>query len=75
MIQIFGTNKAKPKPNLSDAIVSTDNRIGSIEVKIKKLDAELSVFKGQMAKLRDGPGKVSQSSASRFSRAWTDRRS
>jgi hypothetical protein len=27
-------------------------------VKIKKLDAELGAFKSQMAKLRDGPGKV-----------------
>ncbi|KAK4687638.1 charged multivesicular body protein 5, partial [Tremellales sp. Uapishka_1] len=35
----------------------TDARIGSIEVKVKKLDAELGVFKSQMAKLRDGPGK------------------
>lgn len=27
-------------------------------MKIKKLDAELGAFKNQMAKLRDGPGKV-----------------
>lgn len=33
--------------------------MGSIEVKVKKLDAELGVFKAQMAKMRDGPGKVS----------------
>jgi hypothetical protein len=57
--QIFGSNKAKPKPNLTDAISSTDTRMGSIEVKVKKLDAELGVFKAQMAKMRDGPGKVS----------------
>jgi hypothetical protein len=71
--QIFGSNKAKPKPSLNDAISSvshlftlddcrltpqTDTRIGTIEVKIKKLDAELGAFKAQMAKLRDGPGKV-----------------
>ena len=37
----------------------TDSRMGTIEVKIKKLDAELSAFKQQMAKLREGPGKVS----------------
>jgi hypothetical protein len=35
--------------------------MGSIEVKVKKLDAELGVFKAQMAKMRDGPGKVSRS--------------
>ncbi|ORY24750.1 Snf7 family, partial [Naematelia encephala] len=57
MNRIFGSNKAKPKPSLTDAINSTDSRIGTIEVKIKKLDAELGAFKAQMAKLRDGPGK------------------
>ena len=41
--------------------IQTDTRIGTIEVKIKKLDAELGAFKTQMSKLRDGPGKVSQS--------------
>lgn len=35
----------------------TDARIGSIEVKIKKLDGELSVFKAQLAKMKTGPGK------------------
>jgi len=78
-LQIFGSNKSKPKPNLSDAINSvslslclasssidradlvcsqTDTRIGNIEVKIKKLDGELSVFKTQMSKMKAGPGKV-----------------
>lgn len=57
MNRIFGSGKAKPKPNLGDAINSTDARIGSIEVKIKKLDGELAVFKGQMAKMKNGPGK------------------
>lgn len=41
--------------------IQTDTRIGTIEVKVKKLDAELGAFKAQMSKLRDGPGKVSQS--------------
>ncbi|WVW79294.1 hypothetical protein I302_101261 [Kwoniella bestiolae CBS 10118] len=58
MNRIFGSNKAKPKPSLNDAIQSTDTRMGSIEVKVKKLDAELGVFKGQMAKMREGPGKA-----------------
>ncbi|GHJ87769.1 hypothetical protein NliqN6_4171 [Naganishia liquefaciens] len=57
MNRIFGSGKAKPKPSLQDAISSTDTRIGSIEVKLKKLDGELSVFKGQLAKMRNGPGK------------------
>jgi len=39
--------------------LQTDTRIGNIEVKIKKLDGELSVFKTQMSKMKAGPGKVS----------------
>lgn len=30
----------------------------SVEVKIRKLDAELMRYKDQMSKLRNGPGKV-----------------
>lgn len=58
MNRIFGTGKAKPKPSLTDAIASTDTRVSSLEVKLKKLDAELSVFKNQMSKMREGPGKA-----------------
>jgi hypothetical protein len=36
----------------------TDARSGAIEVKIKKLDGELTRYKEQMSKLRNGPGKV-----------------
>ena len=36
----------------------TDERVATIEVKIRKLDGELSRYKEQMGKLRDGPGKV-----------------
>jgi len=57
MNRIFGTTQKKPKASLADAIASTDNRIASIEVKVKKLDAELGRYKEQMAKLRNGPGK------------------
>ncbi|KAJ7241899.1 hypothetical protein B0H12DRAFT_1023917 [Mycena haematopus] len=58
MNRIFGTSASKkPKPSLQDAIASTDIRMSSIEVKIKKLDGELGRYKEQMAKLRNGPGK------------------
>ncbi|KAG8218565.1 Snf7-domain-containing protein [Butyriboletus roseoflavus] len=58
MNRIFGTSTAKkPKPSLQDAINSTDTRIASIEVNIKKLDGELMRYKEQMNKLRNGPGK------------------
>ncbi|KAJ7590678.1 vacuolar protein sorting-associated protein 60 [Mycena floridula] len=59
MNRIFGSSASKkPKPNLQDAIASTDARMSTIEVKIKKLDAELGRYKEQMSKLRNGPGKA-----------------
>ncbi|KAF8646407.1 hypothetical protein AX16_007272 [Volvariella volvacea WC 439] len=58
MNRIFGTSATrKPKPTLQDAIASTDARMASIEVKIKKLDGELGRYKEQMSKMRNGPGK------------------
>ncbi|KAF8517863.1 hypothetical protein JB92DRAFT_2156673 [Gautieria morchelliformis] len=57
MNRIFGTTTRKPKPNLTDAISSTDARVQSIEVKIRKLDSELGRYKDQLAKMRSGPGK------------------
>ncbi|PPQ77437.1 hypothetical protein CVT25_011019 [Psilocybe cyanescens] len=58
MNRLFGTSASKkPKPSLQDAINSTDARMSSIEVKIRKLDGELGRYKEQMSKLRNGPGK------------------
>uniref|UniRef100_D8PS44 Uncharacterized protein n=1 Tax=Schizophyllum commune (strain H4-8 / FGSC 9210) TaxID=578458 RepID=D8PS44_SCHCM len=58
MNRIFGSSSSrKPKPSLQDAIASTDARVSSIEVKIRKLDGELARYKEQMSKLRNGPGK------------------
>jgi len=58
MNRIFGSSSSKrPKPTLQDAIASTDVRMSSIEVKIRKLDGELGRYKEQMSKLRNGPGK------------------
>ncbi|BFZ60655.1 Vacuolar protein-sorting-associated protein 60 [Saitoella coloradoensis] len=60
MNRIFGASRSKaPKPSITDAIQATDSRIDSIEVKIRKLDAELSVLRDRMSRLRDGPGKNS----------------
>ncbi|BGP14864.1 hypothetical protein JCM10213_003780 [Rhodosporidiobolus nylandii] len=59
MNRLFGSSAgAKPKPSLADAIANTDQRIDSIEVKIRKLDAELTKYRDQMRKMRDGPGKT-----------------
>jgi charged multivesicular body protein 5 len=57
MNRLFGTSKKTPKPSLSDAIAATDTRVDAVEVKIKKLDAELAKYKDQMKKMNDGPGK------------------
>uniref|UniRef100_A0A8H7XYQ0 Charged multivesicular body protein 5 n=1 Tax=Psilocybe cubensis TaxID=181762 RepID=A0A8H7XYQ0_PSICU len=58
MNRLFGTSASKkPKPTLQDAINSTDARMSTIEVKIRKLDGELARYKEQMSKLRNGPGK------------------
>ncbi|KAF9094857.1 hypothetical protein BGX27_001366 [Mortierella sp. AM989] len=59
MHRLFGTNKKTPKPNLTDAITATDLRVDAVEVKIRKLDAELIKYKDQMKKMRDGPAKNS----------------
>ncbi|KAN0063787.1 Vacuolar protein-sorting-associated protein 60 [Thecaphora frezii] len=58
MNRLFGTKAAKPKPSLADAIASTEARADSVEVKTRKLDAELTRYRDQMKKLRDGPGKT-----------------
>ncbi|CAO3668945.1 unnamed protein product [Umbelopsis vinacea] len=58
MNKIFGTLKKVPKATLTDAISSTDLRTDAIEVKIRKLDAELTRYRDQM-KMREGPAKKS----------------
>ncbi|TFK28871.1 hypothetical protein FA15DRAFT_664959 [Coprinopsis marcescibilis] len=59
MNRFFGSSASKkPGPSLQDAIASTDARADAIEVKIRKLDAELGRYKEQMSKLRNGPGKT-----------------
>lgn len=57
MNRLFGSRATKPTPTLTDAIASTESRADSVEVKIRKLDAELSRYSTQMRKMRDGPGK------------------
>ncbi|KAJ3011052.1 UNVERIFIED_CONTAM: hypothetical protein HDU68_001852 [Siphonaria sp. JEL0065] len=58
MNRIFGTSKPKtPGPTVNDAIKSIDERADSVEVKIKRLDAELLKYKEQMGKMREGPAK------------------
>lgn len=60
MNRFFGTGK-KPvaTPTLSDAAGKADARVESIEVKLKRLDADLSRYKDQISKMRDSPAKNS----------------
>lgn len=59
MNRLFGSKTANAKPSLQSAIVSTEQRADGVEVKVRKLDAELGRYRDQMKKMRDGPGKVS----------------
>lgn len=61
MNRLFGSSTPKPKPNLTDAIAATDGRIETAEQKVKKLDVELTKFRDQMKRMKDGPGKVRMS--------------
>ncbi|KAJ3052845.1 hypothetical protein HK097_005572 [Rhizophlyctis rosea] len=58
MNRLFGTAKPQaPKATIVDAINSTDSRADNVEVKIKKLDAEMMKYRDQMKKMREGPAK------------------
>jgi len=58
MNRLFGRGQPKaPPPNLNDCISSVDDRTGSVEKKIAKLDGDLLKYKNQMKKMRPGPGK------------------
>jgi len=58
MNRLFGSTAAKAKkPTLDDALAGNETRIDGLEVKIRKLDAELGRHRDQLKRLRDGPGK------------------
>ncbi|KAG2192965.1 Snf7-domain-containing protein [Mucor mucedo] len=57
MNRLFGSGKKIPKPTLNDAISNTDVRVDAVEVKVRKLDAELTRYRDQLKKMRDGPAK------------------
>lgn len=57
MNRLFGTKNAAPKPSLNDAISSIDERIGSFDVKLSKINAELAAYQHKMARMKDGAGK------------------
>ncbi|KAI9269603.1 Snf7 family [Helicostylum pulchrum] len=57
MNRLFGSGKKVTKPTLNDAISNTDVRVDAVEVKVRKLDAELTRYRDQLKKMRDGPAK------------------
>lgn len=57
MNRLFGAKSTAPKPTLNQAISNVDTRIESIDVKLAKINAELSAYQQKIAKMRDGPGK------------------
>jgi len=58
MNRLFGAKNTAPKPTLNGAISGVDSRIESVDVKIAKLNAELSGYQSRLGKMRDGPGKT-----------------
>ncbi|KAB8337001.1 hypothetical protein FH972_021306 [Carpinus fangiana] len=57
MNRLFGAKSSAPKPTLQSAISNVDSRIESVDVKLAKLNAELSTYQQRLSKMRDGPGK------------------
>lgn len=57
MNRLFGTKSNVPKPTLNDAILSIDERVGSLDVKLSKINSELSTYQQKISRMRDGPGK------------------
>ncbi|ODQ64552.1 hypothetical protein NADFUDRAFT_52189 [Nadsonia fulvescens var. elongata DSM 6958] len=58
MNRLFGgKGQQPPKPTLNDAVTNIDTRIGNLDVKLAKLNAELTTYQQKMSHMRDGPGK------------------
>ena len=57
MNRLFGAKTSAPKPTLQGAISNVDSRIESADVKIAKLNSELTTYQQRMSRMRDGPGK------------------
>ena len=54
----FARRKAEIDTNERMINEQADLRVDGIEVKVRKLDAELTRYREQMKKMRDGPAKV-----------------
>ncbi|TKA69523.1 hypothetical protein B0A49_07183 [Cryomyces minteri] len=58
MNRLFGAKSTGPKPTLNSAIANVDGRIETIDVKLAKLNAELTTYQTRLARMKDGPGKA-----------------
>lgn len=57
MNRLFGSKSTAPKPSLNDAVKNIDDRVGTLDVKLSKINSELSTYQQKIARMRDGPGK------------------
>ncbi|KAK6460784.1 Snf7 family [Scheffersomyces coipomensis] len=57
MNRLFGSKSTVPKPSLNDAVKNIDERVGALDVKLTKINAELSTYQQKISRMRDGPGK------------------
>ncbi|KAG8530969.1 uncharacterized protein KY384_004326 [Bacidia gigantensis] len=57
MNRLFGAKQTGPRPTLSSAIQNTDSHAESLDVKLSKINAELTTLQQKMSRMRDGPGK------------------
>jgi len=58
MNRLFGSKNTAPKPTLNDAISNIDERVGSLDVKLSKLNSELTSYQQRLSRMREGPGKT-----------------
>lgn len=58
MNRLFGTKSNVPKPTLNDAINGIDERVGLLDVKLSKINAEFATYQQKISRMRDGPGKL-----------------
>lgn len=57
MDRLFGSKSKAPKPTLTGAITSLDDRTSAIAVKIAGLNAELASYQDKLSRMRPGPGQ------------------
>ncbi|CAF9924944.1 MAG: hypothetical protein GOMPHAMPRED_003773 [Gomphillus americanus] len=58
MNRLFGSKNSTPKPTLQGAMSNLDTHIESLDVKLSKINAELTQHQQKLSKMRDGPGKT-----------------